>query len=134
MAFEPPVRPKSTPITSASPQISLSKALPCDEKMPTTFQSCFCSFTAEPMSRPWTRFAILSPTITSYRPGVKLRPWTILIPLRTSKALGVTPRTLMLVGSPFFLGFMVTTTSSGEASGWPSAPRATSSRTAIMFR
>ena len=131
IAFDPPLRPKSAAMTSASPQTSLSKAPPFEEKTPTTVQSCFWSLTEEPMSRPWMRCAILSPTMTSYRPGLKARPWTIWIPLRTSKARGVTPRTEMLVGSPSFFGFMVTTTSSGEARGWPSAPRAISSRTTI---
>ena len=71
----------------------------------------------------------------SSRPGVKLRPWVIWMPPRTSKPRGVTPRMVTLVGVPSAsLGSASTITSSGEASGWPSAPRATRESTAIRLR
>ena len=66
------------------------------------------------------RLGSLRPTITSSRPGVKLRPSTIRIPLRTSKARGETPRTVTLVGWPSVArGSAITITSSQDASGWP---------------
>ncbi len=57
------------------------------------------------------------------------------MPPRTSKASGVTPRKVTLAGWPSVArGRPITTTSSQEASGWPSGPRATRSSTAIMLR
>ena len=54
--------------------------------------------------------------------------------LRTLNAVGVTPRKVTLVGmSVSFLGRVVMTTTSQEASGLPSAPRATRGSTAIRL-
>ena len=56
------------------------------------------------------------------------------MPLRTLKALGVTPRKVMLVGRPLsFAGRAVITTTSHEASGLPSGPSATRGSTATRF-
>ena len=88
----------------------------------------------EPTSTPLTRSAIRLPTITSNRPGVKVLPSTTLMLLRTLKAVGVTPRNVMLVGIFVpFLGRVVMTTTSHEARGLPSAPRATRGSTAIRL-
>ncbi len=54
--------------------------------------------------------------------------------LRTLKAVGVTPRKVMLMGMLVpFLGRVVMTTTSQEASGLPSAPRATRGSTAMRL-
>src|ERR1017187_10016759 len=80
----------------------------------------------DPISSPVTRSAIFLPTITSYNPGVKLRPWTTLIPLRTLKAIGDTPRNVTLAGCPSVrLGRVVRMTTSHDASGPPALSRAT---------
>ena len=70
----------------------------------------------------------------SLSPSVKLRPSVMAIPVRTWKALGVTPRTVTLVGWPSaFFGRLATMTISGEARGWPSTPRATRLSTSIRL-
>src|SRR5437773_6934242 len=57
------------------------------------------------------------------------------MPPRTSKALGVTPRMVTLVGVPSERrGMLPTTTISGEARGRPSAPVATLASTTILLR
>ena len=57
---------KSLAITKPLPPLPLPIRLwPCEVKVPTTVHSCFCSLTLAPMSRPWTRLAIFSPTMTS---------------------------------------------------------------------
>ena len=66
---------------------------------------------------------------------MKLRPRTISIPPRTANAIGETPRIVTLVGCPSLRrGLLLTTTISGEASGRPSAPRATRESTTIRLR
>ncbi len=56
------------------------------------------------------------------------------MPPRTSKARARTPRTLTLTSAPSALRFKPATTRiSGEARGWPSAPRATRGSTAIRL-
>ena len=77
----------------------------------------------------------LLPTITSSRPGLKATPSTMSMPPRTSKLWGGTARSVTLVGCPSLsLGSAITTTHSQDASGLPSAARATRSSTTIMLR
>ena len=75
------------------------------------------------MSSPVTRSAIFLPTITSYSPGVKLRPSTTLIPLRTLKAIGRHPAEGDVGGwlPSVRFGRVVRTTTSHDAIGVPAA-------------
>src|SRR5208283_2473225 len=66
--------------------------------------------------------------------GVNVLPKTILMLLRTLKALGDTPRKVTLAGKPVpFLGRVVMTTTSQEARDFPSAPRATRGSTEMRL-
>ncbi len=79
-----------------------------------------------PMFSPVTRSAIFLPTMTSYRPGVKLRPSTIFTLLRTLKTMGGTPRMVMLAGWPSLRrGLLARMTTSHEAMAFPALSRAT---------
>ena len=131
----PAPRWKTAPKVSKSPQISLSKAPPCDSKTPTILKRFCWYLTSWPSSSPPIRCCILWPTITSSSPGVKRRPSTSVIPPRTSKARGVTARSETFAGSPSVeRGRPITTTHSQDAIGCPLASRATRSSTRIMLR
>jgi hypothetical protein len=56
---------KAGAITSASPQISLSKPLPSASNTPTTFQSFFCIRIESPMLACCMRWFNLRPTMIS---------------------------------------------------------------------
>ncbi len=101
-----------------------------------TMSKLFCWYLTVPPTRmPSIRARSLRPTITSSRPGVKVRPSTTSIPPRTSKARGVTARRVMFAGMPSLRrGRPMTTTHSHEAMGRPSESRAIRSSTTILLR
>ena len=95
-------------------------------KTPTTFQVAPPNFTSLPSVSPLKRTVACLPTLISRVPGVKRRPSTKVSVLRISNASGPTPRTGTLAGwLSDDRGSAMMTTSSGDASGWPSLPRAT---------
>src|SRR5438552_13874528 len=133
--FEPPWRRKGPAIVSRSAQTSLSKGPPREAKRPTSCQPWRWMGMVAPRSRPRTRCAMRSPTMTSYRPGWKERPRLISIPPRTSKARGVRPRMVTLVAAPSLRrGKEPMTTISGEAKGRPCASVATRESTTSLSR
>ena len=79
--------------------MSVHSSLSCespDSNSPTTFQSEPRMRTTLPISAPWNWRSTPLPTISSRRPGVKVRPAMICRCGRSGKAAGSTPRTVML--------------------------------------
>ena len=118
-----PSRPKVERATLASVHISLSCASPL-AKMPTTVHSEPRMRITWPSSAPWNWRITPRPTISSRRPGVKVRPAMIFSCGRSANACGSTPRTVMF--APCRRSSLRTSSamimSSADARGFPSAP------------
>ena len=114
------IRLRASPRKFASVHISESKFVPFASNRPTTLYFCGPNWNVSPTFVFTKRWAIRRATITSFRPGLNIRPSTILMYGRSSKAIGVTPRTVMLapLGLSFF-GNLKMITSSGEIFGSP---------------
>ncbi len=112
---------KSDIIPSTSVQISLSGAVPPASKSPTTFQRYAPKRIVCPVVQSLKRWLTLLETTTSDLPGVNQRPSTSVRPGRSFIPFSPMPRIVTFDEPPSIFSRFRTITSSGDASGFPSA-------------
>src|SRR5437667_1009572 len=122
-------RSKIERASSASIQASLSNALACASKWPTTVNRSAPALIVPPVSKPANRAAKRCDMTTSRLPGVNQRPSISFTCGRNSIPRGVTPRISVFASpDPLRRGALTMSTSSAEINGSPRSLRAISSK------